>query len=424
MCRSCDAGVTLVLSGETGSEGYGRGDQVFRVIRSENRLARLKERRFSDLQLREREGLQEWLAHTPEALGEELLVIQKEFDGFADTRERLDLLALDKEGRLVVIENKLDDSGRDVVWQSLKYAAYCSTLTRKDIPAIYQKYLNRSSQNEDAEAKLCDFLEVEDLDEVVLNPGNEQRLVLVAANFRKEVTTAALWLLGHGVRAQCFRVVPYSFGEEVLIDLQQIIPTPEAGDFMVGMAAKDSEAKSVEGTQQRRHKLREAFWTQVLEALRERNVSLFEKVSPSKDTWLSCGAGVSECAYSLIFLRTQARVELVLQRQEARQNKWLFDELEEQRAEIEDRFGTGLEWLRSDQKKRSRIAFSCPFDGFNESTWPEMVAWLCKHIVQLEATFSEPMSRLNRQLRSGIDSAATAGGPPVDVSTAELTSTL
>jgi hypothetical protein len=29
-------------------------------------------------------------------LGEELLIIQKEFDGFEDTNERLDLLALDK----------------------------------------------------------------------------------------------------------------------------------------------------------------------------------------------------------------------------------------------------------------------------------------------------------------------------------------
>ena len=49
----------------------------------------------------------------PGCLGEELLIIQKEFSGFDDTQERLDLLALDKDGRLVVIENKLDDSGRD-----------------------------------------------------------------------------------------------------------------------------------------------------------------------------------------------------------------------------------------------------------------------------------------------------------------------
>ena len=377
---------------------------MFQVIQSTNRLVRLEECRFSDLRLREREHLQEWLAHMPEALGEELLVIQKEFDGFADTRERLDLLALDKEGRLVVIENKLDDSGRDVVWQALKYAAYCSNLTQKDIPAIYQKFLDRSSEDEDAVAKLRDFLEVEDLDEVVLNPRNEQRLVFIAANFRKEVTAAVLWLLGHGVRAQCFRIVPYSFREEVFIDLQQIIPTPEAADFMIGMAAKDSEQKTVEGAQRRSHKLRHAFWTQALEELRDRNVTLFENVSPSKDYWLSCGTGVSGCPYTLTFLKNEARVELGLQRSEASENKWIFDQLEQVRAEVEDRFGDSLTWLRMDDKKASRIVFACGFDGFHESSWPEMAAWLCEHIVRLEQAFSEHLARLNRQLKSGIDS--------------------
>ncbi|HLM39878.1 MAG TPA: hypothetical protein VK434_09835, partial [Microvirga sp.] len=61
--------------------------------------------RFGELGLRERDHLQEWLAALPDALGEELLIIQKEFDGFADTRERLDLLALDKEGLLISTRN-------------------------------------------------------------------------------------------------------------------------------------------------------------------------------------------------------------------------------------------------------------------------------------------------------------------------------
>ena len=392
---------------------------MFQVIRSTNRLVRLEERSFADLKLRERGHLQEWIAHTPDALGEELLVIQKEFDGFADTRERLDLLALDKEGRLVVIENKLDDSGRDVVWQALKYAAYCSNLTRKDIPEIYQKHLNRSGQQEDAEEKLRDFLEVEDLDEVVLNPRNEQRFVLIAANFRKEVTAAVLWLLGHGVLAQCFRVVPYSFGEEVFIDVQQIIPTPEAADFMIGMAAKDSEEKSVEGAQRRSHKLRHAFWTQTLDALRESDVKLFQNVSPSKDHWLNCGTGMSGCAYTLIFTRNEARVQLDLLRPDRSENKWLFDRFMQEREEIESQFGNSLEWLRLDDKKASRIAFSSAFDGYNESVWPEMVTWLCDHIVRLEEAFSEPLARLNRQLKSGIDLATADGAPKGDFAVAD-----
>ncbi|MCY3810266.1 MAG: DUF4268 domain-containing protein [Gammaproteobacteria bacterium] len=381
---------------------------MFQVIRSENRLVRLVERRFSDLGLREREHLQEWLAHMPEALGEELLVIQKEFDGFADTRERLDLLALDREGRLVVVENKLDDSGRDVVWQALKYAAYCSNLTPKDIRAIYQKHLDRSPEGGDADANLRDFLGVEDLDEAVLNPRNEQRLVLVAASFRKEVTAAVLWLLGHGVRAQCFRVVPYSFREEVFVDLQQIIPTPETADYMIGMAAKDSEQKAVEGARRSGDKVRRAFWTQVLEALRERDTTLFQNVNPSGQYWLSCSTGLSGCDYSLLFAKKEVRVEVELKRSKG-ENKWLFDRLEQQRADVEADFGEGLNWLRMDDKKASRIVFARDFDGFDEANWPDMVDWLCEHILRLEQAFSEPLGRLNRQLKSGIDQAVAGG---------------
>ena len=49
---------------------------MFRVDRSQNRLSRLTQKRFSDLNLRERGHLQEWLANQPDALGEELLIIQ------------------------------------------------------------------------------------------------------------------------------------------------------------------------------------------------------------------------------------------------------------------------------------------------------------------------------------------------------------
>ena len=380
---------------------------MFKVNVTENRLVRLEERRFVDLNLHERPHLQEWLVRTPEALGEDLLIIQKEFDGFADTRERLGLLALDKEGRLVVVENKLDDSGRDVVWQALKYVAYCSSLKKAEIVEIYQKYLDRwfngesesESESESAVPNLCELLDVEDLDDTVLNAGNYQRLILVAANFRKEVTATVLWLIGHGIQAQCFRVVPYSFGEELLIDLQQIIPTPEAADYMIGMAAKESEEKSVQGTQKRRHELRRAFWTRTLEELRRRGVSRYENISPSKDHWLASATGVSGCAYNLIFSKNEARVELYLQRSQA-ENKWIFDRLERKRQGLEERFGAELQWQRLDDKKASRICYSHAYDGFNDENWPAMVEWLCKHIVNLEQAFSEPLARLNRRLKS------------------------
>jgi hypothetical protein len=71
---------------------------MFTVDSQANRIRPVKNKTFSDLGFTERKHLQEWLAHHPSALGEELPIIQKEFDGFDDTKERLDLLALNITG--------------------------------------------------------------------------------------------------------------------------------------------------------------------------------------------------------------------------------------------------------------------------------------------------------------------------------------
>ena len=382
---------------------------MFHVNRSDKHLVRLEQTRFADERLCERDDLQEWLARTPEALGEELLIAQKEFDGFADTRERLDLLALDKEGRLVIIEIKRDDSGCDVVWQALKYVAYCSSLTKTQIVEVFQKYLDGCFAGASAVTKLCEFLDIDELDEVVLNADNEQRLVLVAGNFRKEVTAAVLWLLGHGVRAQCFRVVPYSFRGELLIDFRQVIPTPEAAGYMIRMAVKDSEKKSAQDAQKQIHERHFAFWTRTLEELCAHDVSRFASINPSKEHWLSCATGVSGCNYALVFLKRGARVEVILQRSVAAENKWFFDRLEEEKEPLERLFGNELRWQRMDERKLSRISISHRFDGTNVETWPSIIDWLREQFVRLDQAFSEPLDRLNKELKSAGDTLP--GGP-------------
>lgn len=373
---------------------------MFQVDRAENRLRKLEEKRFADLQLRERGHLQEWLANMPAALGEELLIIQKEFDGFDDTRERLDLLALDKEGQLVVIENKLDDTGRDVVWQALKYAAYISSLTRAQIVDIFQAYLDRWCGGGSAVELICDFLEEEALDEVVLNSGNSQRVVLIAANFRKEVTATALWLLGHGIRVQCFKVTPYAFASELLLDVRQIIPVAEAAEFMIGVSSKENEERSAQGAQKERHDLRYAYWSQTLEALRGAGIALYQNISPTRDHWLSAATGISGVGYHLIFGKFEARVDLYIGRSQTAENKWLFDQLLASRAEIETAFGAPLDWQRLDDRKACKIGYSQAFDCYPTENWPEITAWMVEHIRRFEAALRAPLQSLGQKLRT------------------------
>lgn len=382
---------------------------MFTVNHHTNRISPVTTKSFSDMGITERKHLQEWLAYQPDALGEDLLVIQKEFDGFDETRERLDLLALDKDGNLVIIENKLDDSGRDVVWQSLKYASYCASLTKGQIVGIYQQYINRyepdnsqsdlNTPNSDAATRIAEFLDAPDLDEVKLNIGHSQRLMLVAANFRKEVTSTALWLLAQGINIQCFKVTPYSLGEQLLINIDQIIPTAEAKELMIGINAKKAEEKDTEVVLKSRHNFRQEYWLQVLDVFQKSTCNLYNNISPSKDHWLSAGSGLSGCSYNLIFLKKELRVELAISRSNASENKFLFDHLLDSKDEIERKFESSMDWMRLDNKKMSRIQFGCKADGFNKETWGESVNWHLEHMQKLEAAFKGPLQKASEALK-------------------------
>ena len=373
---------------------------MFQVNRTENRLRKLEERRFSDLALREREHLQEWLANQPDALGEDLLIIQKEFDGFADTRERLDLLALDKDGQLVVIENKLDDSGRDVAWQALKYAAYVSSLKTTQIVDIFQQYLARHTGGGNAAELIAEFLGLDSLDGETLNEGSSQRIVLIAAHFRKEVTSTVLWLREHQIDVRCYRVIPYAFGSELFIDIQPVIPTPEAVDFMIRMAEKESEAKSAHTVKKRRHTLRQEFWAVALDHLRRHGVSRFDTVGPSQENWITCGTGLGSVVYGLAFTQGEARVELVFNSSNQDKNKQMFDAIASESALREAAFGAPLEWQRMDDRKMCRVCVIQPFDGFDREVWANMADWMAVTMKKMQETFDQPLNALRSGRRS------------------------
>lgn len=378
---------------------------MYKVDQPTNSLHSLQEVSFSSLGFTERYHLQEWLAKNPQALtresDDELLIIQKEFAGFDDTKERLDLLAIDKKGNLVIIENKLDDSGRDVVWQALKYAGYCANLRKEQILEIFQLYLDKEQPEETRPAAevMAEFLEYESLDEVLINQIRTQRVMMVAANFRKEVTNTALWLMQFGIRAQCFKVTPYRFNDDVFVDIRQVIPTPEAESYMIGMALKYAEEQSTSGEMKSRHHMRKAFWTQMLERLRHSPCSLYNNISPSTDHWLSAGSGISGISYNLIFSKKEIRVELWIAKFSAESNTFAFDWLYEHRQSIENTFGHALFWQPLPGKKSCRISFAKPVSSFDQTNWPEITDWLLKNMSAFEKAIDPFIAPLNMALK-------------------------
>lgn len=74
----------------------------------------------------------------------------------------------------------------------MKYAGYCSSLKKEDIKDIYAQYLSKIGSSDKAEEAIVEFLNKPDFSEVQLNQDLTQRIILVAKEFRKEVTNTVI----------------------------------------------------------------------------------------------------------------------------------------------------------------------------------------------------------------------------------------
>jgi hypothetical protein len=75
-------------------------------------------------------------------------------------------------------------------------------------------------------------------------------------------------------------------------------------------------------TEPNRFGIRKKYWQQILPLLNHTN--LFENVSPSKDHWLSTGAGVGGLAFTLIITKSNIRIELGISTSSKEKNKVYF----------------------------------------------------------------------------------------------------
>lgn len=381
---------------------------MYLVDRTQKNMAVIEPVTFSSQGLSERADLQEWLVANPMSLGEPLLIIQKEFDDFDGTYERLDLLALDKEFNLVVIENKLDDSGRDVTWQALKYASYCASLSTQDIVRMYQSYLDKYQAGDKAEEKLIEFFEGVAYEGLLNQTANGIRIILVAARFRKEVTSTVLWLLNYNVRMQCHQVTLYKLDEKLLLNVEQIIPLPETQDYTVRMAVKAQEEAQTKAVEVHRHALRRKFWQQLLPLINQKT-DLFSGINPTRDHALSAGSGVRSSPYSFVISYRSASVLLNLSRSERWQNVWIYEKLFAQRAQIEQAFGAPLSW----DIKEGRISVKIEYrkedvNYFEQSQWPAIMEFLADAMTRLEAAFKKPLLAANTALATASPEVALA----------------
>jgi len=210
-------------------------------------LVEVKSTTFAAAGVLERQHLQSALLTDAALLGDDLLVIAEEYGEWADAKRRIDLLCLDRAGQLVVVELKRTEDGGHVELQALRYAAMVSTLQYADVERAYRIHLKKTNQDPDeAEQRLAEWLTDVDTEETPV-PVGEPRIILVSAGFGKEITSAVLWLnriiASNTDMIRCVKVTPYALPGHLLLDVQQLIPLPEAAEYMVQVRQRDQAAK-------------------------------------------------------------------------------------------------------------------------------------------------------------------------------------
>ena len=189
---------------------------------------------LADAGLLERQHLQEWVKEHPDVLGEEVLVVTEEFDRWATaggeaTWERLDVLGLDRTGRLVVAELKRHRAPDTVLVQALNYAAMASRFSLDLLAEAYARYRGGDATPEAVLNELREW--APNLSDESLSPP---RIVLVAEDFGPILTNTTMFLIESGVDVRLVRVGLYRLdGGTLALTTSQVLPVPQAEEFMV-----------------------------------------------------------------------------------------------------------------------------------------------------------------------------------------------
>jgi hypothetical protein len=357
---------------------------------SGNGFNKLTETTFGAEKFYERRDLQRLLKANIEVLSADLLVIAEEFGDWSDSSRRIDLLCLDKEACLVVIEIKRTEDGGHMELQAIRYAAMISTMTFSQLVEAHAAFLRKGTK--DAEDSILSFLGWDEPSEETF--ASEVKIILASGDFSRELTTSVIWLNQHDIDIRCVRLKPYRLENgKLLVDVQQIIPLPEASDYQTRIRAKEGE-----GRQQRaeRHDLRFKFWTGLLEYAKAKT-TLHAQRSPTVHNWIGGSAGKRGFSLNYGVREYESQVDLYIDfgTDHAAKNLEVFTHFLSEQIAIEQDFGEPLDWQDLPDSRSCRIrkvvegGYRTPSDA-----WPDTFAKLVDAMIRLDKTFKPHVQKL------------------------------
>ena len=203
--------------------------------------------------------LENWIERNPHIIldGEDIAIFARQ--PRTTYNKSLDLLGVDKTGATVIIELKRGETPRDVVAQTLEYAAWVDTLTSEELDDLARNYQgpDQPSVNDLAELYSHKFpSDGENGDEDLgaaqrVTFNNRQRLVIVAERISDEVAQTLRYLrTQYGVDLHGVQFSVHKAGNDTIISTNTVVGQERAVQ-KTGQGWQKREAESDEALLER-----------------------------------------------------------------------------------------------------------------------------------------------------------------------------
>lgn len=167
------------------------------------------EKRLADTGRTEAFDLEAWIASNPSIVEHDLLIIGRQVQTKSGP---LDLLAIDRQGSLVVLELKRDKLPREALAQAIDYASDVANWTVDKLSEVCTKYTSKSLEDSIADA-------FPDLNLENLKINETQRIILVGFSVEAALERMITWLssaYNFDINAIVLHYIMTSGGDELL----------------------------------------------------------------------------------------------------------------------------------------------------------------------------------------------------------------
>jgi hypothetical protein len=220
--------------------------------------------------------LERWLLENPALAGEPLLILGSQLAEFAEDKDRLDVLAVDKQGEIVLIELKVDGQFRLTDLQALAYAAGYAGMRIEHFAEILRKRIEHEGDSgvtvERAKDAIVEFVDVlDEFDE--WQPSRRVRIKLLAPGYPKRVLQTVKWLGDvYGMPIEAIQVQLYEdVGGRYQLTFERLLPLKSDDAF--DLTVRAAEERIAGGSRSKR--------PAVLKALLENEI-----IEPGQKLWL------------------------------------------------------------------------------------------------------------------------------------------